>query len=416
VLFDLGERTLYSALHEYAGRHAVGLCGLLPSPRVRACSIAVARAMIRLGVDVGGLGPTRSGVHRYLWSMLASMMAVAPEFEIILYSQRPVEIHLPEGNWQVRIDDRSARMPYPLWLQQRCPSLLAADRTDAFWGQNHMLPLELRHSCFRLLTVHDLTAVLFPHTMSKISRLTSRLYFREAVRAADWVLADSHATLRLTRVCLGADTGRTTVVYPGCSRDFAPVPKAQARALVSSKFGLPYSYLLTVGNIEPRKAHLSLLSALESVPNAPLLVIVGSLAWHSRSVMQAIKVHERAGRIRFLGRVDDSDLAALYSAAMLTVYPSYYEGFGLPILEAMSCGCPVLCRWSSSMPEVGGRAAAYFRGREPKILATAIQRLLSDDARLSAMSESGIARASRFSFGAAAEEVVRILCEGIGRI
>jgi alpha-1,3-rhamnosyl/mannosyltransferase len=179
--------------------------------------------------------------------------------------------------------------------------------------------------------------------------------------------------------------------------------------MVAEKFGLPSDYLLTVGTIEPRKAHASLLSALETVPDAPVLVVVGNIGWHHGPIVAAIRHHERAGRARFLGRVTDADLAALYSAAKLTIYPSFYEGFGLPVLEAMSCGCPVLCRWSSSLPEVGGSAAAYFRGRGPENLASEIRRLLSDSARLEMMAAAGLQRAKEFNFRRAAEQVVGIL-------
>jgi glycosyltransferase involved in cell wall biosynthesis len=341
--------------------------------------------------------------------MLANMMTVVPEIEFWLYSQRPLEVPLPRGNWRVRLDARSAWTPYPLWLQQHCPSLLATDRVDAFWGQNHMLPLKLRHSCFRLLTVHDLTAVLFPHTMSRVSRLTSRVYFRNAVRAADWVLADSQATARLARTYLGAQTSRTTVIYPGCSSGITPVPKAQARALVSSKFGLPSDYLLTVGNIEPRKAHVSLLSALDVLPGAPVLVIAGSLGWRCRRILNEIDRYERTGRVRFLGRVDDADLAGLYSAAVLMVYPSFYEGFGLPVLEAMTCGCPVLCSWSSSLTEVGGVAARYFRPHDVADLARRLSMLLNDDSLLAGMRTRGVEQAAHFSYDKAARELVGLL-------
>jgi alpha-1,3-rhamnosyl/mannosyltransferase len=111
--------------------------------------------------------------------------------------------------------------------------------------------------------------------------------------------------------------------------------------------------------------------------------------------------------------VEDADLDALHSAAKLTICPSLYESFGLPVLEAMSCGCPVLCRWSSSLPEVGGSAAAYFRGRGPENLASEIRRLLSDSARLEMMAAAGLQRAMEFSFKRAAQQVVEILSEGV---
>jgi glycosyltransferase involved in cell wall biosynthesis len=364
---------------------------------------------MRIGVDVGGLGPTRSGVARYLWEMLAGIMAAAPATDLVLYAQRPVDVPLPRGSWRFCRDVGSGRMPHVLWLQHRCPQLMAEDAVDVFWGQNYMLPLDVRHRCHRLLTVHDVTAVLFPRTMSRMSRLISRAYYRRVIEAADCVLADSHATARLARTCLGADPTRINVVYPGCDSGFAPMPEGQARAIVRDKFGLPPSYLLTVGNIEPRKDHITLLSALQSVPNAPVLAVIGSVGWRSSSIMAAIRRHETVGRVRFLGRVSDADLAALYSAAKLMVYSSFYEGFGLPVLEAMACGCPVLCSWSSSLPEVGGVAAHYFRPSDVNDLAVRIDRLLSDERLLARMRAQGVKRATAFTFGGAARQVMSLL-------
>ena len=368
---------------------------------------------MRLGVDVATLGPIRSGVSRYLWSMIASMMGVAPDIEFLLYSQRPFEVPLLQGNWRARVDSRSGWMPYPLWLQRRCPLLLAADGVDVFWGQNYMLPLKLRHSCFRLLTVHDLTAVLFPQAISKIGRLTSRLYFRKAVRAADGVIAVSQATARLARLYLGAEERVVRVVYLGNGSGFVTFHKARAQALVAEKFGLPSDYLLTVGNIEPRKSHASLLSALETVSGAPVLAIVGNIGWRHGPIMAAIRRHELAGRVKFLGRVEDADLVVLYSAAKLTIYPSFYEGFGLPVLEAMACGCPVLCSWSSSLPEVGGAAARYFRPHDVGDLSWRIGRLLSDESLLAEMRIRGVEQAARFSYDKAAVQLVGLLREAL---
>jgi glycosyltransferase involved in cell wall biosynthesis len=315
--------------------------------------------------------------------MVANMMKAAPDFEFYLYARRPVEIPLAPGNWSLHLDARYARMPYVLWFQNRLPQILADDAIDVFWGQNHMLPLRLRRSCFRLLTVHDLTAVLFPHMMSNLGRVSSRLFYRAAARAADCVLADSQATARLARMCLGVDERRTRVVYLGCENGFGPVRVTQARTMVHERFGLPSTYLLTVGSIEPRKAHLTLLAALEAVPGVPVLAVVGNLGWHCRSIVAAIRRHEQSGRVRFLG----------------------------PVSDAMTCGCPALCRWSSSMPEVGGRAAAYFRGPGHGELASEIRRLLRDDAALTAMAEAGSLRARGFSFKRAADQVVGVLRE-----
>jgi len=364
---------------------------------------------VRLGIDVGGLGFTRSGVDRYLWNMIANLAARDTDIEFLFYCQRPVRIPLPLGKWSLRVDDSYQWMPHFVWLQKRCPQLLARDHVAVFWGQNHLLPLSLRAPCLRLLTVHDVTAALYPRTAAKRSRLPSRLYFRRAVHAADIVVVDSRATARLAQLCLGADASRMCVVYPGLPNGLGFVK--HAREFVADRFGLSSGFLLTVGNIEPRKEHLLLLSALEEVPGRPVLAIVGSPSWRSRRILNEIARHEKAGWVRFLGRVEDAELARLYSAARLMVYPSFYEGFGLPVLEAMACGCPVLCSWSSSLPEVGGSAARYFRPRDVNSLTHSLRMLLRDERLLAEMRNLGLERSARFSYEQAARQLVDLLRE-----
>jgi glycosyltransferase involved in cell wall biosynthesis len=234
-------------------------------------------------------------------------------------------------------------------------------------------------------------------------------------RAADVVIADSRATANLAHRYLGVRKNCLRVVHAAAQSGFHPVPKEEASVAVAGRFGLPRDYLLAVGTIEPRKDHLTLLRALAAVPGAPLLVLVGGIGWKVKPILAQIRVQEKAGRVRYLGRVDDEWLPALYSAAGLSVYPSLYEGFGLPVLEAMACGCPVLCSDSSSLPEVGGNAAAYFRTGDDSDLARKLRSLLFDEERLTVMSAAGSARARHFSFHRAAQEVLVILRQGVSQ-
>jgi glycosyltransferase involved in cell wall biosynthesis len=240
-----------------------------------------------------------------------------------------------------------------------------------------------------------------------------RFQLAAMARAADVVVADSRATANLAHRYLGVRKNCLRVVHAAAQSGFRPVPKEEARAAVAGRFGLPRDYLLAVGTIEPRKEHLTLMRALQAVPEAPLLVLVGGIGWKCRPILAQIRKQEAAGRVRYVGRVDDEWLPALYSAARLSVYPSLYEGFGLPVLEAMACGCPVLCSDSSSLPEVGGNAAAYFRTGDGSDLARKLRSLLSDEDRLTAMSVAGFARAGQFSFRRAAQEVLDIIRQGV---
>jgi len=370
---------------------------------------------MRLGIELSGLGDVHAGVARHVWGICRELLRTH-DIDIIFFAKRQSEIPLPAGRWRLCVDTPAAWMPYHIWLQQRYPILLAQNDVRVCWFQNQLVPLRLIHGCRRLMTLHDLTAVLFPRTMSFYNRLSSRLLLRKAVRVADVVVAVSQATARLAVRLLAVDPEKITVVYNGCYHGLTPVSRDIAAQVIREAYGLEPGYLLTVGTLEPRKDYMTLLRALDSLDEMPLLVVVGAVGWRSRTIREAIRSREPSGRVRYIGYVADEHLPALYSAARLLVYPSLYEGFGLPVLEAMACGCPVLCSDSSSLPEVGGEAVCYFRMGDHKDLARRLQELLSDEERLRAMSAAGLLRAKQFSFRRAAEEMLTIIREGVARL
>jgi glycosyltransferase involved in cell wall biosynthesis len=368
---------------------------------------------MRVGIDAVPFAFERTGVARYLASVLDDMFVLDPLVEYVLYTPIPVSVPLGSGNWRIRhAPDRFSLRP-SIWAQTTLPGLLASDKVDAFWGQPTNLPITLKHRCFRVLTIHDLVPWVRPESMRFRSWLRMRVMLGPVARAAEAIVADSEATAALAQHYLRVSRERMRVVYAAASPSFRPVPLEEARTTLVREFGLSREFMLFVSTIEPRKDHLTLLRALEFVPNAPLLVLAGGKGWRCGRILAQIGVCEKAGRVMYLGRVTDELLPVLYTAASLSVYPSLYEGFGLPILEAMACGCPVLCSDSSSLPEVGGSAACYFRAGDDRDLARKLTELVHDDGRLKAMSAAGLVQARRFSFRAAASEILEIIRRGV---
>jgi glycosyltransferase involved in cell wall biosynthesis len=370
---------------------------------------------MRVGIDAVPFAYAQTGIGRYLGSMLEEMKALDPSVEFLLYSPLPIDTPMRDGNWRVRTAPRGLSQRPSVWMQMVLPSLLASDKVDAFWGQPTNLPIWLKRGCFRVLTIHDLVPYVRPESMRFRSWLRMRLMLGPVARAADALVADSQATAALACRYLGIQKERVSIVYAAAQREFRPVPREEARATVTKRFGLSGDYVLCVSTIEPRKDHLTLLRAMESLPDAPLLVLAGGAGWRCRRIMEQIRVQEEVGRVRYLGRVEDESLLALYAAAKLSVYPSLYEGFGLPVLEAMACGCPVLCSDSSSLPEVGGAAARYFRTGDPVSLSAGFKELLDSQSDLDAMSVAGLVRARFFSFRRAAEQLLEIIRDGVVR-
>jgi glycosyltransferase involved in cell wall biosynthesis len=292
--------------------------------------------------------------------------------------------------------------------------MLAADRADVIWGQNYFVPVQLARRSRCVITLHDLTAVLFPQTMGRWNRLSSRLLLQRAVDAADVVLTVSRATARLAARLVPRAGPKLRVVYPGLGDGLARLGDDEAAAVVRSAYGLEPGYILSVGTIEPRKDYPTLLKAYDRLSDPPPLVIVGNVGWKSGRPMRQIRLRQATGHIRHIVGASDGVLSALYGAARLLVCPSIYEGFGSPVVEAMACGCPVLCSWTSSLPEVGGRAARYFRPRDVEDLRAKMAELLRNPQALDTMRAAGFEQARRFSYREAATKVLDVFWTLVG--
>ncbi|HTW90706.1 MAG TPA: glycosyltransferase family 1 protein [bacterium] len=369
---------------------------------------------MRIGIDAVPFAFEQAGIGRYLGNVLEEMYLLDPDVEFLLYSPLPVSLPMRTGNWKLRITPRGLARRPSIWAQVILPSLLASDKVDCFWSQPTNLPIFLKRPCFRVLTVHDLVPYEKPKSMRLRALFRMRVMLGREARKADVVIADSQATALQASHYLRIPRDRVRVVYAAAPSWCQPMPRGAARNVVSVAYGLAQEYVLCVGTVEPRKDHMTLLRAVDSVPGIPLLVIAGGRGWRSRRIVDQIRAHEISGRVRYIGRVDDSLLPALYSAAKLSVYPSVYEGFGLPVLESMACGCPVLSSDSSCLPEVGGTAARYFRTGDAVSLAEALTGLLANQSELAEMSEAGLARARTFSFRRAAEQLLEVIREGVG--
>jgi glycosyltransferase involved in cell wall biosynthesis len=227
---------------------------------------------------------------------------------------------------------------------------------------------------------------------------------------ADAVVADSQSSSRDAAEWYGLAEKDITVVYPGVSARFAPTEREEALALCS-RLGLPREFVLCVGTIEPRKNLVVLLEALARLGAAglaPPLVIAGRRGWLSEPFFDKLRDLGLERIVTVLGYVAEDDLPALYSACQMLAFPSLYEGFGLPVLEAMSCGAPVVCSNSSSLPEVGGNAALYVNPQDADGWAAALTRVLGESELRSEMRQKGLAQSAGFTWERTARSMLSI--------
>jgi glycosyltransferase involved in cell wall biosynthesis len=268
-----------------------------------------------------------------------------------------------------------------------------------------------RPSCRSVITVHDLAFLLYPHFLTKES---ARYYghIDQAVRWTDQIIAVSESTKRDTVQHLGVPEDKITVVYEAANPVFRPIGHEQARREVWDRYGIEDRFILFVSTIEPRKNVPTLLRAVwqlrESYKESVHLVVAGGKGWLFEDAFAAVEKLKLDSRVHFLGRVSSEDLLSLYNAAELLAHPAFYEGFGLPPLEAMACGLPVVVSNVASLPEVVADAGLLIDPHDVDELAVSMWRVLNDGGLRQEMRDKGLRQAARFSWERAARETLAI--------
>lgn len=351
-------------------------------------------------LDVRTATPHFPGIGRYVANLAQAMrMQLQPgEHLHLIGTPDQAERFAPLTDASVRFEACQAA-PFAWTQQWRVPLLLRriADHDAHLYHSPYYLMPYLPGTP-TVLTHYDLIPLYFPAYVSLRARLLFRVTLRLALRAAQRVVAISEASRRdlLAKFAIVPDRVTTTPLAP--EPRFQPQAAAAIDA-VRARYALPPQFLLYLGINKPHKNLVALLRAYAQLPaHAPPLVIAG--AWDERypEAKQAAIMLDLAARVRFLGPIVEADLPALYAAAAVFVFPSQYEGFGLPVLEAMACGTPVACSNVSSLPEVAGNAALLFDPVAPKAIAEALEQLLDAPALRETLRLRGLAQAARFTW------------------
>ena len=368
--------------------------------------------MYRIGVDARLLAEEVTGIGRYTVEVLSRLTLAGHEW--FLYSHQPIIV----GKWEMsnvhlRTDNLPGRGLRMLWAQSVMPFRAWRDEIDLFWSPAHRLPSLLPARVARVVTVHDLVWKHAGETMRPMSRWLDSILMPEAVRLADRVITVSgHTAEDLLREMPSA-RGKVFPIPLGTS---FLAPAASRESLTS--LGLTEPYFLFVGTLEPRKNLTRLLEAFARLPDSlrsrAVLAMAGGKGWGGVDVATIAERFGIGDRVRVLGYVDDSQLATLYTHALFLAMPSLYEGFGLPLLEAMSHGTPVLTSNCASMPEVAGDEGMLVDPCDVDSVAHGLSELLSHDARRNALACLAKTHAASFSWDRAAEDTLRIFDDAIG--
>ncbi|MEJ5300005.1 MAG: glycosyltransferase family 1 protein [Thermodesulforhabdaceae bacterium] len=359
-----------------------------------------------------------TGIGRYVQSLYASIM----EFgccDLTFFDGMQVEETIPRSanpeKFVSRIDTLGKfpwwvvtwlRVAYWLVFEKRLERIVKNVKA-LIYHEPGFFPAKIS-ACPQVFTLYDLSLLKMPHMHPKDRVAFFRFFFLKRLTWADHILTISEFMKDEILHYLPVAPEKVTAVHLAPSKAFHPRPYHVVKETMD-RYGLKPPFILAVGSIDPRKNLKLLLRALFLADRKDLtLAIVGWKGWGYGELEDEIRRLENKTRVRLLGYIPDEDLAALYGGASMMVYPSLYEGFGLPILEAMACGCPVICAKTSSLPEVAGDAAVFVSPHNPGELAGSILALLDDPSMRQSFVERGFCRAAQFSWEKTAFETLKV--------
>ena len=286
------------------------------------------------------------------------------------------------------------------------------DGAAIFHGLSNELPLNIAKSKMKsVVTIHDLIFRRMPECYKFFDRKIYDYKFRKAAENSDVVIAVSECTKKDIVELYHIDAEKIRVVYQGCDAQFAKEISEDEKIRVAQKYDLPERYILNVGSIETRKNALQIVRALKDVDSSVSLVIVGRRTKYAAKIDEYVKSNGLDARIKIISGIDFKDLPAVYAQAEVFVYPSFYEGFGIPIVEALNVGVPVIAATGSCLEEAGGASSIYVDPTNDKEMSDAINRVLADTDLKAKMIADGKEYAKRFSEEQCAKEIFEIYRE-----
>ncbi len=366
----------------------------------------------RIGLNAQLLSLTESyrgaGIHSHIYQLLKHLPVTngaAQAWQLIAYLSDPQFV--PPPGLTVHRSGWNTASPWRriAWEQTRLAQL--SSRLDLLHGMAYALPLTA--TCPTVVTVHDLSFLRFPEAFRPWNRLYLSFITRASVRRAAAVIAVSESTRQDVRQLCGVAAEKITVVPNGVAAEFCPADDAPVADFRQRK-GLPDRFILFLGTLEPRKNLLRLVEAYARLPQraAVRLVIAGGKGWFYEQLFRRVAELGLAEQVLFPGFLPAAELPWWYRAAELFVYPSRFEGFGMPVLEALACGTPTITTTASSLPEVAGDAALLVDPDDTEALIAAMGRVLDNAALAAQLREAGLHRASQLPWSRVAASTLEV--------
>ncbi len=369
---------------------------------------------MHIGINYTSALRQGGGIGRYTRGLVNALarLDARNRYTLIVSKDSPLDAlpSLPH-NFTLKTLPLSERLLTILWHRLDFP--LSIDRWagpfDLFHSPDFVLPP--LHRTPGILTVHDLSFMQHPDgAVPKLRRWLNKVV-PDSVHRARHILADSQSTKEDLITLLDVAPSKISIVGAGVESRFKPIADASTLSSVRQKYRLPERFVLGLGTLEPRKNYEGLIEAfnlLQSDHPDLHLVIAGGKGWLYDSIFETAKKSPASSRVHLIGFVADEDLPALYSLAQVFAFPSHYEGFGIPVLEAMACGTPVVAANNSSLPEIAGKAAVLLSATDTTALSDAIGQFLLRSSLHEEYRKSGIEQAKKFTWKVAAEKLLTV--------
>jgi glycosyltransferase involved in cell wall biosynthesis len=365
---------------------------------------------LKIGIIYGGISEQKAGMDHYLHQILLAMKQLAPEHRYVLIDHRRHQIPFKEQFEQVILDLPRPPARVSRWNLQVVPRILS--QFDLVFSPGLYGPVRIPPGVASVMVVHDLTKYLFPNffPFNPVQKVLDLLAYPAMLRRYDHLLTVSKSTRQDLMTLFKIPKEKITVAYHGAEETFQPMGALDATESLWQSHKIKKPFILSLGTLEPRKNIPTLLKAfagiMDQIPHD--LVLVGQKGWKWEPIFKEMERPDLKERVHWVGYVSDAERVFFYNAADFLTYPSWYEGFGMPLLEAMQCGCPVITSRISSMPEVVGEAGLLIDPHRVEDLQGAMLRLVQEPGLREKLQRAGFEQAKKFSWETSAKITLEV--------
>jgi glycosyltransferase involved in cell wall biosynthesis len=361
---------------------------------------------MKIAIDIREAGGEKAGKGFYTFNLVRALLKIDRRNQYILYTKNLV----PGFEEFENAEQRAIKGAGIFWHHNVKKDLQRIPPDIYFAPTSYIIPALLSKDIPSIITIHDLVAFLFPSVHQKKAVVIEKVFLRRALKKVKFICTISENTKKDILENFDYSASQIDIVSCSASDKFKAIPEENLKDF-AQKTNLPKKFFLAVGTLEPRKNYQTLIKAFDILQKKhpdTHLVIVGGKGWKYQKIFNLIEKRDLTKKVHALGYVSESSLVNLYNLAQALVFPSLYEGFGIPPLEAMKSKCPVITSNSSSLPEVVGEAGILIDPNSPHEIAKAMAKIIDDPQHTEELKEKGIQKSQKFSWEASAKKLLHI--------